>query len=696
MHARSGHVIVGVDTGGTFTDLIAIDIPRVPNTQVGLYAHKVLSTPEDPATAVLQGLDELVEAHFPDSSPTITVVHGSTVATNALLERRGVKTAFVTTAGFESLPAIGRQNRASLYDLHPKAKEPLVPHELCFGLAERVTHTGDVLEPLNPAETDALVERLLAEGVQSVAVCLLFSYVYAEHEAAFAQACRRRGLPVSASHQILPEHREYERASTTLVNAYVSPLMQRYLGRLEASLQERSIPGLHVMQSSGGSISARQAGEEAVHTVLSGPAGGVVGAHAAARRAGFPNALTFDMGGTSTDVSLVPGTLQVTTEGEIDGLPVRVPILAIHTVGAGGGSIAALDPGGALTVGPRSAGALPGPACYGRGGKLPTVTDAHVALGRLPADHFLGGRMRLDVDAATAACRDLAAQMGSTVDDAAYGILQVANVQMERALRVISVEKGHDPSEFTLVSFGGAGGLHACDLARGLGVPRVLIPAHPGVLSAWGMAVADIVKTYSQGVLGRLDASKCAEAGTALDKLAAQAVRDLQRAGAPVPQVVLQPAVDLRYEGQSFELSLPLAEQRLDPGDTPLPTRLVDGEMAAAFHAAHERAYGHRFDDAVEVVAVRLRAVCPGPAAAMAAPAHQATTQRPEPVGHTTAHHGEGRIVTPIYRRNALDPGSVMPGPALVVEPHATTVVGPRDRLQVLPGGDLVIEVADA
>ncbi len=481
---------IGVDIGGTFTDFVLFVDGK-------LTVHKVPTTPDDHARAMLAGLAELGAAA--GQGP---VVHGTTVATNALLERKGARTALITTRGFRDVLEIGRQNRPDLYALEPQKPPPLVPRELRLEVAERVDHKGRVLQPLDMASVDAAIAELQRLGAESVAVCLLFSFLYPEHEATIAARLEAAGFAVSASHRILPEFREYERTATTVANAYVSPVLNRYLTNLEAKLPAELGP-LRVMQSNGGVITAKAAKAAAARTVLSGPAAGVVGAAYMAGLSGYTDLITLDMGGTSTDVALVPGRLRETSEATVGDVPVRLPMLDIHTVGAGGGSIARLDAGGALRVGPQSAGADPGPACYGKGDQI-TVTDAHVLLGRVAPTQFLGGRMALDRPRAERLMADLAARMGMDAERAANGVLRVANAIMEKAVRVISVERGYDPRRFTLVAFGGAGPLHACELAEGLGIPRVLVPRSPGVLSALGMLAADVMKDYSQTVMLRL------------------------------------------------------------------------------------------------------------------------------------------------------------------------------------------------
>ena len=552
----------GIDTGGTFTDFVFWD-------GKACRTHKTRSTPDDPARAILAGL----------AGPVAEIVHGSTVATNALLERRGARTALVTTAGFEDLLEIGRQNRVSLYDWFDPGRTPLVPAGLRFGLDERVTYDGVVLRAPTAEAIQQVASSVLSAGAESVAVCLLHSYANSAHEKALGEALRARGLFVSLSHEILPEYREYERASTTAVNAYVSPLMARYLNGLSAALPARA--RLRVFQSNGGSISAGFAGEAAVHTVLSGPAGGVLGAVAVGRAAGFERIISFDMGGTSTDVALYDGAFTMTSEGELDGLPVRVGMLDVHTVGAGGGSIAWLDAAGALRAGPRSAGADPGPVCYGQGEEI-AVTDANLVLGRIDPARFLSGRMPLDVGRAEAYMERFSKRCGVGPKGLAEAIVAAANANMERAIRRVSIERGHDPRDFVLVAFGGAGPLHACELAERLDIGTVLAPRHAGVLSAFGMLTADFVREYSHSALDRDPAAVFAELET-------RAREDLAAEG--FAQAQLERSVDLRYTGQSYEINVPWRER-------------------AAFDATHDRIYGYAHAGReVETVAVRVRGV---------------------------------------------------------------------------------------
>ena len=479
---------VAIDTGGTFTDCVYLSAGE-------LRVLKVFSTPADPAQAVLNGLAQI------GAGKALDVRHGTTVGTNTMLERKGARVAFVTTAGFEDTIAIGRQTRSKLYDWFVPLPVCLVPRPLRFGVPERVSAEGEILRAPTDAELELLVEQVRGSGAEAVAISLLFSFANPETERRVEAALGCLGLPISTSHRILPEFREYERASTTVVNAYLAPRMQNYLLHLEHSVTTRHSGGrVDVMQSSGGIISARSAAPEPVRTVLSGPAGGVIGACKVARWAGFERIIGFDMGGTSTDVFLADaGGAPLTRESVVAGVPVSMPMLDIHTAGAGGGSIARFDAGGMLRVGPESAGAEPGPICFGRG-TMPTVTDANLLLGRLDQDSFLGGGVQLDRQRAEQIMQQQKGPLAS-VEEFAAGILRVVETQMEKAIRVISVERGHDPRQFTLVAFGGGGPLHACSLARALRIPTVLVPAMPGALSAVGILLADAVRDYSRTVM---------------------------------------------------------------------------------------------------------------------------------------------------------------------------------------------------
>ena len=635
---------IGVDTGGTFSDFMLMDGDT-------LVIYKVLSTPDNPARAVLQGL-----RHLQPDLTGVEVVHGSTVATNALLERKGARTALITTQGFEDILEIGRQTRPHLYDPFVRKQPPLVPARLRFGVAERLAYNGEVLTPLTEQEVATVLERVRRSGAQSLAICLLHAYANPVHEACLTQAAARLGIPVSASHQILPEFREYERCSTTVVNAYLRPVMQRYLQTLGTELQGAR---LSVMRSNGGVMSAARAHQEAVHTVLSGPAGGVVGAFRVARDAGYARAITFDMGGTSTDVSLCDEQPRTTNETVVAGCPVKIPVLDIHTVGAGGGSLAYLDPGGALRVGPQSAGADPGPVCYGKGSGL-TVTDANLYLGRLHPDWFLGGQMQLDVARARDAVEAFAHQVHMAPEAACAGILEVVNANMEGAIRVISVERGHDPREFVLVSFGGAGGMHAADLARHLSIPGVLVPANPGILSAFGMLITDYVQEYAHTVLVPAKEFTPERAAAAFRDLEERGQQAMQAEGIAPQDVQLSRFLDMSYVGQSFELVVPYIPGFIDE-----------------FHRRHDMRYGYEDSTCpTQVVNVRIRVVGPSDTSYRApSDAEQGEEARAAQVD-TMAMYIDGHWrQAPVYERQRLHAGNRVSGPALITEYSATTVV---------------------
>ncbi len=660
--------IVGTDTGGTFTDFVMMEADR-------LIVHKTPSTPAELSRAVAIGLEEL------PLSPDTVVAHGSTVATNALLERKGAWTALVTTAGFEDVLQIGRQARHGLYDLQYQAPEPLAPPDLRLGVLERVDAAGNVLRDLSAEEVRRVVARLRALEVDAIAVALLFSFLRPEHEErlrlAFEQMEPRPFISLSSA--VLPEFREYERTSTVTVNSYVGPLVSRYLGRMEELVQRP----LRVMQSSGGGITAALARRQPVRTILSGPAGGVIGATYVAGAAGFAQVITLDMGGTSTDVALCPGRVQTTTSSSVGACPISVPMIDIQTVGAGGGSLVRIDAGGALLVGPESAGASPGPACYGVGDQA-TVTDANLLLGRMDPAHFLGGRMALDRERAGAAMDRVATSMGVSREEASMGVVRVANAVVERALRTVSLERGHDPRDFTLVAFGGAGPQHACELAAALAIPRVLVPQYPGVLSAMGVAVADVVKDYSRTVMVR-DEAGMAQMEAAFQALESQGKAEMAEEGFPAEDLQLRRWLDVRYRGQSFELSV----------DWPNEGRGALQEIAGAFHAVHERRFGYKDEAApVEVVSVRLSVVAP---TARPPLAREEPTPGEAPwIDERPIWFEGGPQPTKLFDREALRPGHWFRGPGLVFQMDATTVAPPGWLAEVDAYRNLVLSpVAD-
>lgn len=693
--------MLGIDIGGTFTDFVLLRDGRI-------HIHKALSTPDDPARALLEGVDLL-------GAPA-AIVHGTTVATNALLERRGAPAALVTTAGFGDVLEIGRGDRPVLYDLNVARPAPLVPAAWRFELTERMLHDGSVLIPLDDVELARLVDWLGQQPVEAIAICLLHSYANPAHEQQILDALQRafggahgaprRALFVTASHRVLPEPREYERTSTTVVNAYVSPALGRYLDRLGPALAGRNVRSIRIMASDGGSMGLATARDLAARATLSGPAGGIVGARYVAARAGFDRIITFDMGGTSTDVALVDRALPHTSESRVGGLPVRLPSLDIHTVGAGGGSIARVDAGGALRVGPQSAGADPGPACYGRG-TLPTVTDANLLLGRLQADHFLGGRMALDVERARAAfaglARDLFGAQAAEQEGvlrAALGVVRVANALMERAIRAISVERGDDPRECALVAFGGAGPLHAAYLAGALGMRAVLVPRYPGVLSALGMLAADVTRDSSRALLVTLDALDAATLAAQIGALAGEALAALAADGEEPQRCRIEAVLDLRYAGQSHELTTPVGGGWSVGDGAWIAGESADllAEIAERFHTLHERRYGHAMRGRpVEAVTLRVRAVSPRDPVTPAPgdlPVRDAPLAPRASVDAALTGDSPAREAAPLYERDDLRAGDVITGPAIVAQLDATTVVPAGWRATVDADLNLVLVVA--
>jgi N-methylhydantoinase A len=656
-------MFAGVDIGGTFTDLVL-------NVDGQLRIHKLLSTPHAPAEAMLDGLRAITNGAVETLG---RVSHGSTVATNAILERKGARCALITTEGFRDLLFIARQNRPVLYALQPTLPPPLIPRDHCYQVPERLDHTGAVLTPLDLNALDNVLDEIAKQGIEAVAVCLLYSYVNPAHEQAIRHRILERGLlpasSIALSCEVLPEFREYERASTLALEAYVRPIISRYLAQLERALPASS--ALHVMKSDGGVIGAAGAQDRAILMALSGPAAGVIGAFHLASLAGFDHIITLDIGGTSTDVALCPAGVQRRAESEIDGLPLRTRLMDIETIGAGGGSIARLDSGGALRVGPESAGANPGPIVYGRGGAQVTVSDANAVLGRLDPDHFLGGGMTLDVEAARAALARLGEGMGTSPEAAALGVIQVANANIDRAIRRVSVARGHDPRQFTLVAFGGAGPLHACEVAERLDIPRVLVPPTPGVLCALGLLVADVTLDFSRSVLGMSDPARAA----LLETMIAEARAALAREGFSDEDMQITPELDARYAGQAYELSI------THPDD-----------IHAAFHAAHERAYGHALHSrVVEVVNLRVHAV-----GRVEKPTFAAAPEIPNDgsdalFGHKPTGCADGFIQTALFDRTRFRPGTTFTGAALVFQYDSTVFIPLGWSARVDGYGNLVL-----
>ena len=676
---------IGVDTGGTFTDIVM-------HTNDALFTHKVLSTPQNPAHAVIEGVGEILRMHNTNAEE-VEIVHGSTVATNALLERRGARIALVTTKGFEDILEIGRQSRPNLYDFFVERPAPLVPAERRFGLSERTLHTGEIQTEIETDALDALATQLATLELDAIAICFLFAYVNPKNERIVAEHLSSRlEIPVSCSHEVLPEYREYARFSTTVANAYIRPTLERHLSTL---IESKQFPrSFRLMLSNGGSVSARtfqrssQAenllyrGEPAgIGTVLSGPAGGVLGAYQIAKTAGYDQIITFDMGGTSTDVSLCNNGISLTTESTISGLPIKVPLIDIHTVGAGGGSIASIDTGGALRVGPESAGANPGPICYGNNGEDITVTDANLFLGRIAATQFLGGAMSLDTDKPRTHIEKFASHLGISPLQAADGIFKVANAAMERAIKVISVERGFDTRDFTLVSFGGAGGLHAAFMAENLGIGTVLIPPNGGLLSAYGMLFADVIKDYSQTVLWQLEKSSNEELAKALDggfnTLLTRAEAEMETEGFIPDQLKVNRSLDVRYTGQSYELNIPY--QNIGVTNPSHSTVEAIETLVEEFHVAHAQRFGYaRTEAPAEVVNLRLTAIGEtGKPPIQPIPLTNADASK-ACISQTPVIFENESLPTDFYRREMLRPGNRFVGPAIVTEFSATTVIPPN------------------
>jgi N-methylhydantoinase A len=662
---------IAIDTGGTFTDCVWVERGQ-------LRMLKVFSTPADPSQAIVEALEKI------GTHDSAVLLHGTTVGTNTLLQRKGARVALVTTAGFEDAIEIGRQARPKLYDFFFDRVEPLVPANLRFGVEERTASDGKILQSPSPQALESLADRLQQKRPEAIAISLLFSFANPKTEMAVTRALQKLGVPLSISHQILPEFREYERTSTVVVNAYLQPVMQRYLEKLDRRARSR----IFVMQSSGGITALGSAAREPVRTVLSGPAGGVVGAAALARRSGFERIISFDMGGTSTDVALVDGEALSSSQAEIAGFAIGVPMLDIHTVGAGGGSIARFDAGGALRVGPESAGADPGPICYGRGTQ-PTVTDANLLLGRLQAQRFLGGDFTLDLERTRRLVVEWLKRNGPklTPEQFAAGIIRVVNATMEKAIRVVSIERGYDPREFALVAFGGAGGLHACELADALSIPRVIVPALPGALSAFGILVSDVVKDYSRTVLWRvaeklpadqLEKDRLEREFAALRRRAEKDFRDEKWTGA----IKYQLSVDVRYQGQGYELNVPYTRN-----------------LIRDFRHEHQRRYGYSYPArAVELVTLRLRATIKSQQTrghvGTGATARPGRAKPGNALKDSAAVHLSGKkLSAAILSRDVLPAGKKYSGPAVITEYSATTAVPPGMAFRIDRSGNLIIEI---
>ena len=678
-------VRIGVDVGGTFTDIVCFD-----EQEGDFRLLKVPSTPDRPSAAVIEGTRRVLNQFEVAAESVGFFIHGTTVATNTILERKGAEVALLVTAGFRDVPAIMRQDRPRLYDYFQQRPRPLIPRERRFEVPERMLYTGQVSRPLQEESTRQLLRRLTELGIRDIAVCLLHSYVNPSHERTLREWIRQE-IPearVSLSSDILPEFKEFERLSTTAVNAYVLPSVGSYLQRLEEGLDSLQIPsGLHIMQSNGGIMTSETAQSHCVHMVLSGPAAGALSGLVLGRKAGLDHIISIDVGGTSADVAVArEGNLHFAEESEIAGQILKIPAIEINTVGAGGGSIAWVDSGGALQVGPQSAAAHPGPACYQRGGSRPTVTDANVVLGRLNAGHLLGGEMAIDADLSRKAIgEDVAAPLGLELVEAAEGVIRVINAVMAKAIRRLSVEKGYDPREFTLVSFGGGGPLHAAELAADLQIPRVLVPPVPGVSSALGLITADFRHDYVRTVLWKQQQASLDQFKAQLREMQSAALAQMKREGVASDLVAFVTASDLRYEGQGF--SLPVS---FDLGDLSSWTDL--SPLIQRFHQRHQETYGYHDEQAAaEVVNLRLAAIGRlAPATLVRLPRRQ-----PDPgpaLEGTRKIYVEGRFTEAnVFRRSGLGWGSVVAGPAIVEQLDSTTLILPGQRAETDEFGNLII-----
>jgi N-methylhydantoinase A len=679
---------IGVDIGGTFTDVALVD---EETGHIGI--AKVPTTPRDFAEAVIDGLGQGLRRHRIHPATVTLLAHGTTIVTNALLERRGAKAGFVTTRGFRDVLELRRSSRADLYDLFQDAPAVLVPRRWRFEVGERIDAQGEVVTPLDERSVDAVIAAIRDAGLETVAVSLLFSFLNDAHERRLGERLRR-GLPgvgVYLSSEILPEIREFERASTTAVCACVGPLLAGYLDRLQRETSAMGLPSLFVMGSGGGVLDVAEALRIPAMVIESGPAAGVIAAALAGKELGIPNLISFDMGGTTAKASLIAGgAIAVTAEYEVGGAghakrwlsgtghPVRVPVIDLAEVSAGGGSIAWVDPAGALRVGPQSAGADPGPAAYGKDGREPTVTDADVVLGRLDREALLGGALSIDPAAAETAIRGRVGRpLGLETTEAAAAIVEVANHSMAEALRIVSLERGHDPREFALIAFGGAGPAHAAALAEELGIPEIIVPPAPGAFSALGLVASDFRRHYSHTLYADLAALDPARAAELLAGMEGKAREMLAASGIPPERQALLRAADVRYRRQAYELTVPLADGQISRAR-------LDG-LAALFHEKHQQTYGHANPaESVQLVNLRLTAIGRLPRLVLAQRFDGAAARRRM---REVWFAGTGFAPTPVHWRDGLAAGEALPGPAIVEAVDTTIVVPPGWIAKVEAGG---------
>ncbi|WP_342364229.1 hydantoinase/oxoprolinase family protein [Terrarubrum flagellatum] len=679
---------IGIDSGGTFTDVCLFD-----DESGRVEVWKVPSTPDDPSRAIARGTEEGVARVGASPSQVAYFGHGTTVATNALIQHRGARTGLITTEGFRDLIEIGRQKRPDLYDLQADKPPPLATRDVRIGVAERLRHDGEVETPLDENAVREAARTLKAAGVKAVAIGFLYGFVRSQHEET-AKRILAEEFPeafVCASHEVAPEFREYERISTAVVNAYLGPIMQSYIRRLADRLKELGVATVpHLTQSNGGVIGFDAAARLPVRTVLSGPSTGVVAAQAIGKMIGIPNLITFDMGGTSSDVALLQnGEAKLASEAIVHGYPIKAPMLDIHTVGAGGGSIAHIDSGGLLKVGPRSCGADPGPVCYDRGNQEPAVTDANVVLQTLNPTHLLGGRMKIRQDLSRAAIGRIAEKLGLDLMATAQGVISVVTANMAKAIRVISVQRGHDPRDYALMAFGGAGPLHAARLARELDIKRIVVPRNPGIGCALGLLLTDLRANFATTRLMKLGVDMAPEIATIFDGLAAQAERWFAEEHVEKSDRKVRRTVDMRYHGQNYELAI-------DVPDGPITAATLE-RLAEGFAAAHRRMYGFVAEgEDVQLVTFRVEAIGFTPKAEFKPQPDAGPDASGAIVGSREVWFPEtgGFVACPVYDREKLKSGNRFSGPAIVEQMDATTVLLPGMTATVEPYLNLILETA--
>jgi len=677
---------LGIDSGGTFTDVVLFD-----DKKKSLHITKTPSTPANPAIGVINGIKRILSQVGVRPEEIASLVHGTTVATNALLEYKGIRTALILTEGFKDILSIGRQDRPKLYDYFEKRPEPFIPRHLRFEVRERVLYKGEILRPLDEEKILSIIEELRRKGIKGIAVCLLHSYANPTHEKRIKELFKEQypEAVVSTSHEILPEFREYERMSTTVINTYVMPIIDQYLQDLQKMMGEEGLTAdLNVMQSNGGVMTSRSAGEKSVHTILSGPAGGVIGSLAIGNQIGLQNLITVDMGGTSFDICLIhDGKIHFTKESEIAGHPIKVPMIDIHTIGAGGGSIAWIDPGGLLRVGPQSAGAKPGPVCYRLGGQEPTVTDANLVLGKIDPDYYLGGEMSLDIEAAKQAISDkIARPLKLLLEEAAEGIIKVINASMVRGIRKVSVEKGYDAREFSMICFGGGGPLHSLELAEELRIPTVVVPISPGVNSALGLLIADFRYDYSQTFLKKTQEINLDALSQGFKDMEAKAFQQMFEEKISRKDIVILRSIEMRYFGQGYELEVPVPNGPLTQRDL--------RRINESFHQIHRQLYGYASPhEATEFVYLRIAAIGMIP---------KPKFKKEKDGDHKPARALKGKrkvfvqgkyASLPIYERTLLRPGDKIQGPAIIEQMDSTTFLSYGHRAQVDPYLNLLITI---